>query len=47
MNKSSAVGAGDSEGQPHPLVKLFLEKLIKFGKIWLDLGKIEAKFGQK
>jgi len=25
--------------------KFFLAKLIRFRQIWLDLGKIEAKFG--
>jgi len=32
--------------QPHSLAKLFWSKLIRFGQIWLDLGKIKAKFGQ-
>jgi len=43
---------------PHPLAKFFGPKLVRIGKIWLDLykiwaklgrnfGKIEAKFGQK
>jgi len=26
--------------QPHPLPKFFGAKLIRFGQIWLDLGKI-------
>jgi len=29
--------------QPHPLAKNFWAKLIRFGQIWLDLGKIKAK----
>jgi len=32
--------------QPHPLAKILLLKLIRFGQIWLDLGKTEAKFEQ-
>jgi len=32
--------------QTHPPAKLFSTKLIRFGQIWLDLGKIKAKFGQ-
>jgi len=40
--------------QSHPLAKIILAKLIRFGQIWLDwaklmqyLGKTEAKFGHK
>jgi len=29
------------------LVKVFGKKLDRLGQIWLDLGKIETKFGQK
>jgi len=32
--------------QPHPLAKIFWANLGRFGQIWLDLGKIKAKFGQ-
>jgi len=43
---------------PHPLANFFLAKGVRFGQIWLDLGKIwakirrnlgkiEAKFGKK
>jgi len=34
------------EMQQHPLVKLLCEMLVRFGQIWLDLGKIKAKFGK-
>jgi len=30
----------------HPLEKYFCAKLIRFEQIWLDLGKIQAKFGE-
>jgi len=32
--------------QPQPLEKFFWAKLIRFRKIWLDLGKILAKLEQ-
>jgi len=38
----SAVGARDAIVS---LATFFWIKLIRFGQIWLDLGKIEAKFG--
>jgi len=41
----SVVGAGDAAGSPS-IIFFFFEKLIRFGRIWLDLGKIKAKFGQ-
>jgi len=33
--------------QLHPLAKIFWAKLIRFGQTWLDLGKIETKFGRR
>jgi len=32
--------------QSHLLAKILLLKLIRFGQILLDLGKVEAKFEQ-
>jgi len=40
----SAVGAGDAA---HSIEKKIGTKLDRFGQIWLDLGKMEAKFEQK
>jgi len=44
--KPSAVGAKDAGDAAASSSKDFLLKLIRFGQIWLDLGKIEAKFGE-
>jgi len=40
----SAVGAEDVAASSS---KNVLAKLVRFGQICLDLGKIEAKFGRK
>jgi len=32
--------------QPHPLATFLWAKLVRFGQVWLDLGKIKAKFEQ-
>jgi len=32
--------------EPRFLATFFWEKLVRFGQIWLDLGKIKAKFGK-
>jgi len=44
MESNSAVGAEDAAAPPSTIV---WSRLIGFGQIQLDLGKIKAKFGQK
>jgi len=45
-NFNSAVCAGNARDVSPS--KIFVgEKLIRFGQIWLDLGKIKAKIGAK
>jgi len=33
--------------QPYPLAKLFWEKLVSPGQVWLDLGKIKILHPKK
>jgi len=45
-NTDRAVGAGEAEDATASPRKFFWVKFIRFRQFWLDLGKIEAKFGK-